>query len=490
MPKVKAAEGGVAVEESSLLDDIVTQGRLARDDSSKARGRDLIKRFVEEVLEGTVATSRDTETMINERIAQLDALISSQVDRIMHDDELQRLEASWRGLHYLLSRTEMGPLMKVRVLSTTKKELLKDFEKAPAFDRSALFLKVYEEEYGTFGGAPMGALLTDFQFGPSNEDVELLTHLSQVAAAAHAPMITGTSPEMLNLEDFTQLDAPTDIAKIFEPAAYARWKGFRQSEDSRYVSLTLPRMLLRRPYGTASTAIEGFRYEEESTDHHDYLWGNAAWALGAQITQAFNQYGWCACIRGVESGGLVTDLPVHSFRTESGEIAMKPPTETPITERRERELAEQGFTTLVHRKDSAEACFFAVPSAQKAKTYQSDAANANARLSAQIPYIFAVSRFAHYLKVMMRDKIGTYMSRDQAQSFLNNWIQSYVVSNDDASQEVKAKRPLKEARVDVEEIPGRPGALRAVAFLRPHFQLDELTVALRLVAELPKPAAR
>jgi type VI secretion system protein ImpC len=477
---------------TSLLEEIVTQGRLARDEASRERGRDMIKRFVTEVLDGAPVISRDTETLINERIAQLDQTISTQLNAILHAPDFQQLEGTWRGLQYLLSRSELSPLLRVRVLNTTKQDLLRDFQRAPGFDRSALFLKVYEAEYGTFGGAPFGALIGDFSFSPKPEDVELLGHLSHVAAAAHAPLLTGTAPEMLNLDSFTQLDAPTDIAKIFEPATYAKWRAFRQSEDSRYVALTLPKVLLRLPYGEDTVPVEAFQFEEQVTgkEHDRYLWGNAAWALGAQVTRAFSLYGWCACIRGVESGGLVEDLPVHTFRTEDGEVAMKSPTEVPITERRERELAEAGFTAIVHRKDSPEACFFAVPSAQKARTYHSDAANANARLSAQVPYIFAVSRFAHYLKVMMRDKIGTYMSRDQAQTFLNNWIQNYVVSNDDATQEVKAKRPLKEARVDVEEVPGKPGVLRAVAFLRPHFQLDELTVALRLVAELPQPATR
>jgi type VI secretion system protein ImpC len=482
--------GVIATE--SLLDEIVTQGRLARDEGSRARGRDLIKRFVTEVLDEAPVIARDTETLINERIAQLDETIATQLNAVLHHSDFQSLESTWRGMQYLLNRTETSTLMKVRVLNTTKQDLLRDFQRAPGFDRSTLFLKVYEAEYGTFGGAPFGALLGDFSFGPRPEDIELLTHLSHVAASAHAPLLTGTSPEMLNLEDFTQLDAPTDIAKIFEPATYAKWRAFRQSEDARYVALTLPKILLRLPYGEDTVPVEAFQFEEQVTgkDHDRYLWGNAAWALGAQVTRAFSLYGWCACIRGVESGGLVEDLPVHTFQTEDGEVAMKSPTETPITERRERELAEAGFTAIVHRKDTPQACFFAVPSAQKTRTYHSDAANANARLSAQVPYIFAVSRFAHYLKVMMRDKIGTYMSRDQAQTFLNNWIQSYVVSNDDATQAVKAKRPLKEARVDVEEVPGKPGALRAVAFLRPHFQLDELTVALRLVAELPQPASR
>jgi len=308
-----------------------------------------------------------------------------------------------------------------------------------------------------------------------------------VSAASHAPFIAGTSAQMFSLETFTQLDQPRDMAKVFGTSEYAKWKVFRDSEDSRYVALTAPRMLLREPYGREKP-VEAFQYEEELGDHGKYLWGNAAWALGARVTQAFATYGWCATIRGVESGGLVEGLPVHSFRTDAGDVAMKCPTETPITDRREKELADLGFAPLVHCKGTANAAFFSVQSSQKPKKYQTDAATANARISAQLPYIFAVSRFAHYLKVMMRDKIGGYQSKSQIQTFLNNWIADYVVGDDDAPQGIKARRPLREARIEVQEIPAKPGAYRAVAFLRPHFQLDELSVAMRLVAELPAPA--
>jgi type VI secretion system protein ImpC len=296
---------------------------------------------------------------------------------------------------------------------------------------------------------------------------------------------------MLNLDSFSQLDAPRDLTKIFDSSEYARWKTFRESDDSRYVALTVPRMLLREPYGRTTVPIEAFDYDEgvDGTDHSRYLWGNAAWALGTRVTQAFAKHGWCATIRGVESGGLVEGLPVHTFRTDSGDIAQKCPTETPVTDRREKELADLGFAPLVHCKGTAKAAFFSVQSAQKPKVYDNDAASANARISAQLPYIFAVSRFAHFLKAMMRDKIGGYMSRSEAEMFLNRWIMQYVVGNDNASFDVKAKHPLREARVDVVEIPGKPGAYRAVAFLRPHFQLDELTVSMRLVADLPAPAA-
>jgi type VI secretion system protein ImpC len=478
-------------EEVSLLDQIVDSGRFGTEVKQRERGRSLVKRFVDEIMEGQIQVSRDTESMLNARIAQIDQLISMQLREVMHHPEFQRLEGTWRGLKYLMNQSETSAMLKIKVLNVSKKELLKDLQKAPEFDQSALFKKVYEEEYGVFGGAPFGALLGDYEFGRSGQDIELLEKVSQVAAASHAPFITGTSSEMFNLERFTQLDQPRDLAKIFDTTEYAKWKSFRQSEDARYLALTLPRMLLREPYGRDTVPVEAFDYDEgiDGSEHDRYLWGNASWALGARVTQAFAKHGWCATIRGVESGGLVEGLPIHNFHTESGDLSMKCPTETQITDRREKELADLGFAPLVHQKGTDKAAFFSVQSVQRPKVYDSDAATANARISAQLPYIFAVSRFAHYLKAMMRDKIGGYMSRSEAETFLNNWISNYVVGNEDASFEVKAKRPLREARVDVVEIPGKPGAYRAVAFLRPHFQLDELSVSMRLVADLPPPAS-
>jgi type VI secretion system protein ImpC len=478
------------VAEQSLLDQIVDQGRFGSEPAARERGKSLVKSFVEEVLKGEIRIAADTEAMINARIAQLDHLVSIQLNEIMHHPELQQLEASWRGLKYLLSQSETGTMLKIKVLNASKKDLLRDLQRAAEFDQSALFKKVYEEEFGVFGGAPFGALVGNFEFGKSGQDIELLEKISQVAAASHAPFLSGTSPDMFNLESFTQLDAPRDLAKVFDTTEYARWKSFRESEDSRYVGLTAPRMLLREPYGRDTVPVEAFDYDEkvDGTEHDRYLWGNAVWALAARITQSFAKYSWCATIRGVESGGLVEGLPVHNFRTDSGEIAMKCPTETPITDRREKELADLGFIPLVHAKGTDKAAFFSVQSAQKPKVYDKDSATANSRVSAQLPYIFAVSRFAHYLKAMMRDKIGGYTSKDEMNVFLNNWIGNYVVSNDSASFSVKAQKPLKEARIDVVEIPGKPGAFRAVAFLRPHFQLDELSVSMRLVADLPPPA--
>jgi type VI secretion system protein ImpC len=488
----KEAAAGAAAEatQGSLLEQIVDQGRFGADTAARDRGRDIIRKFVSEVLEGAITIRPDTESMLNARIADIDRLISVQLNEVMHNAEFQRLEATWRGLKYLLGQTETSTMLKIKIFNVKKNELLKDLQKAPEFDQSALFKKVYEEEFGVFGGAPFGALIGDYFFGRSGQDIELLEKVSQVAAAAHAPFITAASHEMFNLDSYTQLDAPRDLAKIFESTEYAKWKAFRDTEDSRYVALTAPRMLLREPFGKKTVPVEAFDYEEavDGSNHDHYLWGNASWALGARVTQAFARHGWCATIRGVESGGLVDGLPVHNFRTDSGDVVMKCPTETPITDRREKEMADLGFAPLVHCKGTPNAAFFSVQSAQKPKVYDKDAATANARMSAQLPYIFAVSRFAHYLKSMMRDKIGGFMSRTEVERFLNNWINNYTIANDDAGFELKAKHPLKEARVDVVEIPGKPGAYRAVAFLRPHFQLDELNVSLRLVADLPAPA--
>jgi type VI secretion system protein ImpC len=493
MPEEKATKAAAEAQsvELGLLDQIVDQGRLGRDAAGKARGKDMLKQFMTEVLAGSITMARDTEAMLNARIAQIDKLVSMQLDEVLHHPDFQKLEGTWRGLRYLLAQSETGESLKVKVLNVAKKDLLKDLQRAPEFDQSALFKKVYEEEYGVFGGSPFGALLGDYEFDRSGQDIELLEKIAQVASASHAPFLTGTSPDLLNLESFAQIDAPRDMAKIFDSSEFAKWKAFRATEDSRYVALTLPRILLREPFGSETVPVESFQYEEEAsgTDNGRYLWGNAAWALGARVNQAFAAYGWCACIRGVESGGLVEELPVHNFKTDSGDVAMNGPTEAYITDRREKELADLGFAPLVRQKNAANACFFSVQSAQKAKVYNTDAATANARISAQLPYIFAVSRFAHYLKAMMRDKIGGYMAREEAEKFLNNWIMNYVIANDDAPASMKAQRPLKEARIEVVEVAGKPGAYRAVAFLRPHFQLDELSMSMRLVADLPAPVS-
>ena len=478
------------VEEVGLLDQILTQGKLARDDYQKEQAKDMIGEFVNQVMSGELTMSKNMDVAINARIAEIDRLLSAQMNEIMHHEEFQKLEGSWRGLHHLVKNSLTGPTLKIRVMSATKKDLLKDFERALEFDQSALFKKIYEEEYGTFGGAPYGALIGDYEFGNHPQDMALLTSLSQVAAAAHAPFISAASADMFGWDTFSEMTEVRDISKIFDRNEYMKWRSFRESEDSRYVGLTLPHVLGREPYGEATKPTETFRFEEDvdGKDHKKYLWSNAAYAMGTRLTEAFSMHSWCVAIRGVEGGGLVDSLPTHTFETDEGEIAMKCPTEVAITDRREKEFSDNGFIPLVHCKNTDYAAFFATQSCNKAKKYDTDAANANARLSTQLQYIFAVSRFAHYLKAMMRDKIGSFMSRKEAEIFLNRWISNYVLENDVAPAAQKAKYPLREARVDVSEVPGKPGVYRAVAFLRPHFQLDELSVSLRLVAELPAPA--
>lgn len=477
-------------EEKSLLDQIIDEGKLAREKSQREWAKDMVGEFVSQIMEGTMVVSKDTELMINARISQIDKLISDQLNEVMHYPEFQKLEASWRGLHYLVHQSETGENLKIRVMNVSKKDLLKDLEKASEFDQSTLFKKIYESEFGMFGGSAYGALIGDYEFGNHPQDLSLLEKISQVASAAHAPFISAADPGLFGFDSFSQLGEPRDLAKIFQRTEYAKWKSFRDSEDSRYVSLTLPHVLMRLPYGKANVPVEAFDFEEtvDGTDHSKYLWGNAAYALGTRLTDAFAKYHWCAAIRGVEGGGLVEGLPVHTFKTDEGDVALKCPTEIAITDRREKEFADLGFIPLVHCKDTDYAAFFSTQTTNKPKVYDTDSANANARLSSQLQYMLAVSRFAHYMKSIMRDKVGSFMSRKNAEDFLNRWISNYVLLDDNAGQEAKARHPLRDARVDVSEVPGKPGVYRAVAFLRPHYQLDELTISLRLVSELPPPA--
>lgn len=486
----EAAPAAEVQEEGSLLDQIISDGRMAREESQREFAKDVIGEFVSQIMEGTITVSKNTESMINARISAIDKLISDQLNEVMHHEDFQKLEGSWRGLAYLIDKSETGEMLKIRVMNVSKKDMLKDMEKASEFDQSALFKKIYEEEFGMFGGASYGALIGDYEFTNHPQDLALLEKISQVAAAAHAPFISAAGAELFNFNSFTELGEPRDLAKIFQSVEYAKWKSFRESEDSRYVALAMPHILMRLPYGKDNVPVEAFDFEEQvdGTNHKKYLWGNAAYALGTRLTDAFAKYHWCAAIRGVEGGGLVEGLPVHTFNTDEGDVALKCPTEIAITDRREKELADLGFVPLVHCKGTDFAAFFSTQTGNKPKLYDTDAANANARLSSQLQYIMATSRFAHYLKSMMRDKIGSFMTRDDAHTFLNRWINNYTLGDDNAGPEMKAKYPLREARIDVSEIPGKTGAYRAVAFLKPHFQLDELTVSLRLVADLPPPA--
>jgi type VI secretion system protein ImpC len=485
------ATGAASTAEMTTLDKILYEGKMARDESQKGHAKDLIGEFVNQVLDQGMAVSQDTFASINSRIAQIDELISKQLNEVMHASEFKKLESSWRGLHYLVSNSETSTRLKIRVMNITQKELLADLEKATEFDQSELFRKTYEEEYGTFGGHPFGLLIGDYEFGRHPQDVALLEKISNVAAAAHAPFIAAASARLFDMDSFTELGKPRDLAKVFESTELAKYRSFRESDDSRYVALALPHVLLRLPYGPKTKPVEEFNFVEEvnGKDHAKYLWGNAAYVLGQRITNAFTLYSWCAAIRGVEGGGLVEGLPTHTFATDEGDIALKCPTEIAITDRREKELNDLGFISLCHCKGADYAAFFGGQTANKPKQFDTPQANANARISAQLPYILAASRFAHYLKSIMRDKVGSFTTKDTVAAFLNRWIAQYILLDDNAGQAMKARFPLREARVDVYDIPGKPGAYKATVFLRPHFQLDELTASIRLVAELPPPAA-
>lgn len=488
--KEQAAAAAAEAGEVSLLDSIISGSRVARSDAERARARDLIGELVNEIMAGQVTVTQDLVASIEARIAQIDGVLSEQLSAVMHHADFQKLEGSWRGLSYLVNKSETSTTLKIQMLNVTKKDLVKDFKSSSEWDQSAVFKKVYEEEYGTFGGAPFAALVGDYEFNNHPEDLYLLEEMSHVAAAAHAPFIASAGAGIFGLDSYTELGRPRDLAKVFDTVEYAKWKSFRSSDDARYVALTLPHTLGRLPYGSNTVPVETFNFEEDVSgkEHDKYLWTNAAYAMGTKLTDAFAKYGWCVAIRGVEGGGLVEGLPTHTFATDEGEVALKCPTEVAITDRREKELADLGFVPLVHCKGTDYAAFFSTQSVQKPKQYDTDAANANARLSAQIQYIMATSRFAHYLKSMTRDKLGSFMSRSECEGFLNRWINNYVVGSDDAGQEIKAKYPLREARVDVSEVAGKPGYYRAVAFLKPHFQLEGLTASLRLVADLPPPA--
>ncbi len=528
------------------LNSIVTNGKMYIDEASqKPYAITLVKEYATQIKAQGMTVGDNTAESIQSRIAAIDQQISAELNAIMHNDDFKKLEASWRGLHYLVMNSETGTQLKIRLLNITFGELKTDMEKAVEFDQSVLFKKVYEEEYGTFGGYPYSLLIGDYQFGRNQEDMAALQKISGVAAAAHAPFIAAADPKLFDWESFTDMNKPRDLAKVFESLELIKWRSFRETEDSRYVTLTLPRMLLRLPYGPEESRkqkllgklkddftqqeqnaresglsrpadnvlhplqirekklvattypVEQTDYFEfegtedvDGTDHKKYLWGNSAYALGARITDAFAKFRWCAAIRGVEGGGLVEGLPTQTFKTDNGDIALKCPTEISITDRREKELNDLGFIALCHCKGTDKAAFFGGQSTNKPKKYNLDQANANARISSMLPYILASSRFAHYLKVIMRDKIGSFMTRENVQAYLNTWISQYVLLNDDAPQSVKASFPLREARVDVSDIPGKPGCYKAVVFLKPHFQLDELTISLRLVAELPPPAAK
>lgn len=479
-------EGGLG-----LLDQVIG----ATKQTERDRAQELIKALTEEALKGTVTYSRNLTQTFDRAIAALDQKISTQLNAVMHNERFSKLEGSWRGLNYLVMNSETGTSLKLRMLNISKRELSRDLQRAVEFDQSQTFKKLYENEFGSPGGEPYGAIIGDYEWTNHPDDIETLRLMSNVAAAAFAPFVSAAAPQMMGFDSWTELTKPRDLAKIFETAEYTKWRSFRDTEDSRFVVLTMPRTLARLPYGAGTVPVEEFGYEEAPYDeagrpkamnHDDYCWMNAAYVMGARMTDAFAQNGFCVAIRGAEGGGKVSNLPTHVFTSDDGDTDSKCPTEVGITDRREFELSNAGFLPLCHYKNTDYSVFFGAQTCQKPKKYDRPEATANAAISARLPYLMATGRFAHFLKVMARDKIGSFMEATDCEAWLNRWIGNYVNANPSAGPETKAKYPLRDARVEVKEIPGKPGSYNAIAYLQPWLQMEELTTSMRMVARIPQ----
>ena len=491
MPDSSAASqgqaGGAAVEFSEF-ESLLNKEFKPKTADAKSAVATAVKTLAEQALSATALVSDDALKTIQAIIAEIDKKLSEQINLIMHHEDFKALEGTWRGLHHLVNNTETDEKLKIKIFNISKKDLGKTIKKfkGTAWDQSPLFKKMYEEEFGTPGGEPYGCLVGDYFFDHSPPDVEIMSGMAQIASAAHAPFLAGGSPGVMNLESWQQLGDPRDLTKIFQTPEYAPWRSLRDSEDAKYIGLAMPRFLSRLPYGSKTSPVEEFDFEEdtEGADHNKYVWSNSAFAMATNVTRAFKMYGWCARIRGAESGGMVEGLPCHTFPTDDGGVDMKCPTEIAITDRREAELAKNGFMPLSHWKNTDYAVFVGAQSLQKPAAYDDPDATANANLAARLPYLFATCRFAHYLKCMVRDKIGGFKEREDMEMWLNSWISKFCCDSK-SSEEMKAKFPLAAAEVKVEEVPGNPGYYTSKFFLRPHYQLEGLTVSLRLVSKLP-----
>ena len=485
--QAQASEG----QEVSLLD----QAIAATKQTERSRAEELLSALASQAMSGTMTWNKNLTVTFNTAIKQIDALLSRQLAAIMHSKEFSKLEGSWRGLNHLVMNTETSASLKLRVINCSKRDLFKDLDKAVEFDQSQIFKKIYESEFGSPGGEPFGALIGDYEMSAHPEDVGLLQNMSNVAAAAFCPFITAPAPQMFGLENWQEMSKPRDLEKIFETAEYTKWRSFRDTDDARFVTLVMPRTLARLPYGASTAPVEEFGYEEmplnadgsgKAAQNDQYCWMNAAYVKGAVLTRAFAENGFCTAIRGAEGGGRVEGLPTHVFKSDDGDMDVKCPTEIGITDRREAELSKLGFLPLSHYKNTDFAVFFGAQSVQKPKKYDNPDATSNAAISARLPYLMATSRFSHFLKVMARDKIGSSMEAADCEKWLNQWITGYVNNSTTSSAELRAKKPLAEARIEVQEVPGSPGSYNAVAYLRPWLQMEELSTSMRLVAKVPK----
>ena len=482
-------ESSLATTMTSDLSLLLEKEFKPRTQEQKSAVESAVRTLAQQAIGSAVAISGDAYRTIEAMIAEIDRKMSEQIDRILHHPEFQQLESAWRGLHYLVNNTETDEMLKIRIMNISKKELHRTLRrhKGIGWDQSPIFRRIYEEEYGQLGGAPYGCMVGDYFFDHSAPDVELLSEMARISAAAHCPFIAGADPQVMQMDSWQELANPRDLTKIFENTEYAPWRSLRNSEDSRYIGLAMPRFLGRLPYGVKTSPIDAFNFEEETEgpNHARFLWVNAAYAMAVNINRSFKLYGWSTSIRGVESGGIVEDLPCHTFPTDDGGVDMKCPTEIAISDRREAELAKNGFMPLIHRKNTDIAAFIGAQSLQKPVEYYDPDASANANLSARLPYLFACCRFAHYLKCIVRDKIGSFKERADVERWLNDWIMNYVDGDAaNSSQETKARKPLAAAEVIVEEVEDNPGYYSAKFFLRPHYQLEGLTMSLRLVSKL------
>lgn len=472
----------------SEFESLVSKKFKPKSEQTENAVQSAVKTLAQQALESSIQHTNDTYQTIQAIIAEIDKKLSNQINKILHHEEFKQLESAWRGLHYLVNNSETNQLLKIKFMPLSKKELSKNVKKFKGvmWDQSPIFKKVYEEEYGQFGGEPLGCLVGDYYFDHNPQDIEILTEMAKISAASHCPFIAGTSPELLQMDSWEELSNPRDISKIFQNTEYVAWRNLRQSDDARYLGLALPRFMVRLPYSTKKNPVEHFNFEEVVHEHSDYSWANAAYAMAVNINRSFNEYGWCTSIRGVESGGIVENLPTHHFETDDGGVDLKCPTETAISDRREAELSQNGLMPLVYRKNSNLAAFIGAQSLQQPEDYYDTDASANAKLSARLPYLFACCRFAHYLKCIVRDKIGSFREREDMERWLNDWLMNYVDGDPmNSSQETKARKPLAAAEVVVEEVADNPGFYTSKFFLKPHYQLEGLTVSLRLVSKLP-----
>jgi type VI secretion system protein ImpC len=490
MADAKQEQAQAIAQEADQFTSLLQKEFKPKTDRARAEVENAVRTLAEQALRETTVVSDDVIGTIKAIIAEIDKKLSDQVNAVMHSERFQQVESAWRGLNYLVNNTETDEMLKIRVMNISKKDLAKNLKKykGTAWDQSPIFKKLYEEEYGQLGGEPYGSLVGDYYFDHTPGDVELLGQMAQIASAAHAPFMAAASPTSMGMDSWQELANPRDLAKIFSSPEYAAWRSLRESDDAKYVGLAMPRFLARLPYGAKTSPVEEFEFEEETGggEHSKYTWANAAYAMAVNVNRAFKQYGWCTAIRGVESGGAVEGLPVHTFPSDDGGVDMKCPTEIAISDRREAELAASGLMPLIHRKNTDVAAFIGAQSLQKPTEYQDPDATANARLGARLPYLFASCRFAHYLKCMVRDKVGSFKERADMERYLNDWIKTYVLGNPgDAGDELKARKPLAGAEVKVEEIEGNPGYYSAKFHLRPHYQLEGVNVTMSLVAKLP-----